>query len=161
LRNEVTSFDYKDNTFTKRVVDETGIKLDIIAVSDADATVRLNAMLGSGNYPDLIIGREISVSDLSYWGSQGIFLALDNYDIKSWTNIKAMMDEYPALDQRIRGADGKIYALPSVNDCLHCRYSQGRAGGGRPPHDDPLSLYPEVLYPGHDDRFAQGIGENS
>jgi putative aldouronate transport system substrate-binding protein len=145
LGTQVTSFDYRDNSFTKRVVDETGINLDIIAVADADANVRLNAMLGSGNYPDLIIGRNISVSDLSYWGSQGVFLPLDQYDISSWPNIKTIMDEYPALEQRIRGADGKIYALPSVNDCLHCVYSGGRAWYYMPWTRDNNRKVPETI----------------
>jgi len=29
---------------------------------------------------------------------------------------------------------------------------------GRTAHDDPLPLYPEILYPGNDDRLVKGIG---
>jgi putative aldouronate transport system substrate-binding protein len=145
LDNQVTSYAYADNTFTKRVVDETGIKLDIIGVASADAAPRLNAMLGSGDYPDLIIGHSMNVGDLSYWGSQGIFLALDKYDIKGWPNIKAMMDEYPGVERQIRGADGNIYALPAVNDCLHCVYCNGRAWYYMPWTRDNKRKVPETI----------------
>lgn len=145
LGNSVTSFSYNDNTFTKRIVDTTGIKLDFIAVSPADARTRLNAMLASSDYPDLLMKQDLSVGDLSYWGSQGVFQSLDNYNITSWPNIKAMMDEYPQLDKVIRGADGKIYGLPAVNDCLHCVYSYGRAYYYMPWARDNNKKLPETI----------------
>jgi putative aldouronate transport system substrate-binding protein len=55
LNERVSSYDYKDNLFTKKIVDETGINLEIIASSFADAPERLNVMLNTGDYPDLIM----------------------------------------------------------------------------------------------------------
>ncbi|MDR2096271.1 MAG: extracellular solute-binding protein [Treponema sp.] len=148
LANSVTSFDYKDNAFTKKITDETGIKLDIISSSDADANTRLNAMLASGQYPDIILTGYTgfgSINNLTYWGSQGILIPLDKYNIKSYPNIKKVLDEYPAADQRIRGADGHIYGLPYVNDCLHCIYSYGRAWYHMPFLRDNNRKVPETI----------------
>ncbi|MDR1901676.1 MAG: extracellular solute-binding protein [Treponema sp.] len=129
IGNLVSSFDYADNAFTKRIVDETGIKLDIIGVSDTDYKARLNVLLGSGDYPDLIISRysDVTLNDLIYFGNEGIFISMDQFNPLAYPNIKAAFEEYPAAYDRVRGADGKLYSLPTVNDCLHCRFRGGRA----------------------------------
>jgi putative aldouronate transport system substrate-binding protein len=122
----VSSLAYEDNAFTKRVVDETGVKLDITWANNADTTERLNLLLSTGNYPD-VISAGLSLNDLNYYAGQGIFIPLDEYDpLNSYPNIKAAYTLYPAIKEKITGSDGKIYALPTLNDCLHCVYSMGR-----------------------------------
>ena len=119
LGSMVTSFDYADNDATKKIMDETGIKLDIIASSATDANTRRNVLLSSGDYPDLFIGNYIGRDFMTYYASQGIFLPLDDYNPTSYPNIKALWDEYPSVYTIIRW-NGKIYALPGINDCEHC-----------------------------------------
>lgn len=126
LDNFVTSYDYADNAFTKRVVDETGIQMEFVAVSDADKVEKLNVLLNSDDYPDLIRG-SINRADMAYYGQQGIIIPLDEYDFLSYPNIKAAFDQYPALLDIVATADGTTYALPDVNECLHCIYSRGRS----------------------------------
>jgi len=87
---------------------------------------QLNVLLSSGNYPEVIIAETLGYGDMVYYAGQGIFTALDPYDPLGYPNIKAAFDEYPALQQKTRSNDGKMYGLPSVNDCLHCIYSGGR-----------------------------------
>lgn len=130
IGQQVSSYNYADNAFTKRVVDETGIQLEFVAVGDADKKEKLNVLLNSGDYPDLIRDAEggtIKNTDMDYYAQQGIFLPLDDYDILSYPNIKAAFDEYPALTDIVVASDGKTYGLPEVNDCLHCIYSSGRS----------------------------------
>ena len=128
LGSLVSSYDYKDNKFTQKIVDETGINLQIIASSGADAVQRLNVLLSTGDYPDLIIrplsgsSYALTMADLAFYAKEGIFISLDQYDPMSYPNIKAAFDEYPALNDILRGPDGKLYALPTVNECVHCRY---------------------------------------
>jgi putative aldouronate transport system substrate-binding protein len=121
-----SSFAYADNVFTQRVVKETGIMLDISSAGGASQRERLNLLLATGDYPDLIISGSVSLNDMNYYATQGIFIALDPYDPLSYRNIKAAYDEFPALNEVTRGTDGKLYALPQVNDCIHCTYGQGR-----------------------------------
>lgn len=124
----MSSFDYDDNVFTKKVVDETGIQLEFNAVSQADANEKLNVMLNSGEYPDIIRANYfMQLTDMNYYASQGIFISLDEYDLSQYDNIQTMMEEYPASVQYCTAADGKMYAIPEVNDCFHCAYSGGRA----------------------------------
>ncbi|MDR0449749.1 MAG: extracellular solute-binding protein [Treponema sp.] len=145
IGSQVTSLDYADNLFTKRIVDETGIKLNITGVNSSDLSQRMNVMLSSGDYPDLIINDNLGINDMLYYANQGIFIALDEYDPLSYPNIKAAFDEYPAFNQRLRGSDGKLYALPAANDCLHCRFRMGRASYYMPFIRDNGLKAPETL----------------
>jgi putative aldouronate transport system substrate-binding protein len=124
--NVVSSYTYADNRFTKRVVDDTGVNLNITVGSAANKREQLNLILSAGDYPEVLITDTLSFNDLVYYAGQGILISLDEYDPLGYPNIKAAFDEYPALNERLRSNDGKMYALASVNDCLHCIYSGAR-----------------------------------
>lgn len=126
LDQVVTSYDYDKNDFTKKMVDETGIKLNFIACTPADAAAKLNTMLNSNDYPDLI--KPLFNSDtntMDYYAQQGIYVPLDQY-VDRYPNIAKAYQQYPTLKSFDSGSDGKVYALPEVNECLHCLYSGGR-----------------------------------
>jgi putative aldouronate transport system substrate-binding protein len=122
--NVVTSYDVKDNLFTQKIVKETGINLEIISETSG-TTDQLSVLLNSGNYPE-VINKGLTFDNMLYYAGQGIFIPLDDYNPLSYPQIKAAYDEYPTLDLVTRGLDGKLYALPAVNDCMHCIYSGGR-----------------------------------
>jgi putative aldouronate transport system substrate-binding protein len=124
--NVVSSYTYADNAFTKKVTDDTGIEFDFTIGSIANKREQLNVLLSAGNYPEILITDTLGYSELVYYAGQGIFKALDEYDPFGYPNIKAAFDEYPAMNEKLRSNDGKLYAFPSVNDCLHCIYSGGR-----------------------------------
>jgi putative aldouronate transport system substrate-binding protein len=123
----VTTFDYPENKLTKTVVDETGIRLSFTAVSTADRNEKMSVLLNSGDYPDIIFGGNLSVGDISYYAGQGVLTPLDNYHTLEYPNIGKTFAEYPALNQKLRGSDGKLYALPIINDQLHVNHRYGRA----------------------------------
>jgi putative aldouronate transport system substrate-binding protein len=122
---KTTSYDYNDNVFTKQVVDQTGIQLQITSATGAESTERLNVMLNAGSYPDILLSTGTSL-DLEYYSGQGIIIPLDDYEPLSFPNIKRVFDEFPYVMERITASDGKMYAMPSVNECLHCTYQHGR-----------------------------------
>jgi putative aldouronate transport system substrate-binding protein len=122
--NVVTSYDVKDNLFTQKIVKETGINLEIISETSG-TTDQLSVLLNSGNYPE-VVNKSLSFDNMLYYAGQGIFMPLDNYDPLGYPQIKAAYDEYPTLDLVTRGFDGKLYALPDVNDCIFCVYQGGR-----------------------------------
>ena len=131
LGNLVSSYDYKDNLFTQKIVNETGINLEFISSSPADSVQRLNVLLSTGDYPDIIIRPNSgtyaeTLANITFYAKEGIYLALDEYDPLSFKNIKEMFDEYPAVNDVCRGPDGKLYAIPAINDCIHCRYANNQ-----------------------------------
>jgi putative aldouronate transport system substrate-binding protein len=123
--DNLTSFDYKDNAFTKKIVDETGINLTVVSTSAADGVERLNIMLNTGDYPDIIFAHYTSI-DMDYYARQGVIIPMDNLDPLSYPLIKRVFDLYPEAKSKITGSDGKMYALPYIDVCLHCTYQFGR-----------------------------------
>jgi putative aldouronate transport system substrate-binding protein len=140
--NEITtSFDYKDNLFTKKLVDETGIDLRVTGTPGADARERLNVLMNTGDYPDIISGD----LDIEYYANQGSIIALDPYDPMSFPNINRVFTENPQAPLLLTASDGKMYALPAVNQCLHCTYSYGRIWFYMPWVRDTGRKTPETL----------------
>jgi putative aldouronate transport system substrate-binding protein len=120
----VSSTAYTDNLFTKKVTDETGISIEFIT-SPGSATERLNAMLSSGDYPDIImagLGKDI----IEYYAQQGIFISVDKYDPLSYPSIKAAFEKYPQLEEMMRLADGELHGFARLSSCIHCEQSNGR-----------------------------------
>ena len=70
--------------------------------------------------PDAAMGLDFTPSDQVNYGSQGIFLPLQDYieDIGVFT--KEVYDEETINE--ITAPDGNLYALAGINDCYHCLY---------------------------------------
>ena len=131
LNNLVSSYDYKDNLFTQKITDETGINLEIVATTGASASERLNVLLNTGDYTDLIIknyasSQVLTMAEMVYYASEGIYISLDEYDPMSFPNIKRAFDLYPAFNDMLRSGDGKLYGLPAANEAVHTRFSNNQ-----------------------------------
>jgi putative aldouronate transport system substrate-binding protein len=120
-----TSYTYEDNTFTRKISDETGVRLIVDSSSTSDMSMRVSTMLNTGDYPEAFYGYGFSKNDLDFYARQGIFIPLDSYDLSKYPTIKRLLDLYPVVTQSTTGADGKMYALPAYNDCLNCDYDYG------------------------------------
>ena len=147
--DNLTSYDYKDNLFTKKIVDETGINLQVTSSTNGpDAIEKLNLMLSTGDYPDIVFSSYVNL-DMDYYAQQGVFIPLDNLDPLSYPGIKRVFDLYPEAKQKITGSDGKIYGMPYIDVCLHCTYQFGRIWYYMPWIRDNNLKVPETL-----DEFA-------
>ncbi|MCL2319146.1 MAG: extracellular solute-binding protein, partial [Treponema sp.] len=142
--DRLTSLEYKDNAFTKKVVDESGVNLVITSTNFADRRERLNIILNSGDYPDIIYTNSFPV-DMEYYAKQGIFIPLDGYDPMSFPRIKRAFEVYPEAKVKTVGSDGKLYSLPTVEYCLHCIYQFGRIWYYMPWVRDNNRKVPETL----------------
>jgi len=125
LDNITSSFGLGENDFTDKIYSDTGIKLEFIACNYSEKKEKLNVLLNSGDYPHMIRDN-MQLNDMQYYADQGIFIAVDDYGLMDYPNIKAMFDEFPEINEALRGNDGKLYAYPEVNDCLHNIYRGGR-----------------------------------
>ncbi|MDR2374839.1 MAG: hypothetical protein LBD96_00200 [Treponema sp.] len=119
-----TSYTYADHLFVKKVVDETGINIEYVSISSRDQE---NIMLSTGTYPDILMDTDMNPVDVAYYGAQGIFQALDAYDPLSYPNIGKAYADFPAMLDKVKGSDGRIYGLPWINECLHCLFNYGRS----------------------------------
>ncbi|GAC1544342.1 MAG: extracellular solute-binding protein [Herpetosiphon sp.] len=118
--------DFGTNAFTKWYEQQTNVHIEWLTLPTADeGLAKLNLMLSSGDYPDVIMGfRNISPAQLQVYGQQGIFLPLNDLIEKSGPNIKKAFAQYPKGKEVSTASDGKIYGLPEINDCYHCSMAQ-------------------------------------
>ena len=87
----------------------TGVKANFNQVKGSDWNTKLNLMLASGQYPDIILRGGI---DLEMYGvDQEILLPLDEYIEQYMPNYKAYLDADPAMAQTLRSSDGKTYQI--------------------------------------------------
>lgn len=121
----VTSTSYNENLFTKKVADETGVLVDFISSSNGTME-KMNVMLSAGDYPDLVMFYGMDQSTMNYWADQGIFIALDDYDLMDYPNIREALTKYPKFETVIKAGDGKIHCLPTLNESQHLAASYGR-----------------------------------
>lgn len=110
------------NEFFKWYEDLTNVHIEFIEVEPAAMTERLNLMLVSGEYPDILMCSGVTpVQEVTY-GSQGTFLALNDLIDKWGKETQDVFSLYDTLPGAITAPDGNIYSLPNINDCFHCDY---------------------------------------
>lgn len=149
LNDRVENLDAEHNAFTKMLEEATGVKLKFITApeSTADAKTKLNLLLNSGDYPDIISFRAgINRNEMAMYAEQGIFIALDEYLTDEIApNAKEVFETNTAARIINSAADGMIYSLPDINDCYHCIYGNGRAWYYMPwMRDINNDVYPET-----------------
>ncbi|RAV23190.1 hypothetical protein [Paenibacillus contaminans] len=119
--------EWENNAATKWLEKKTNIDVNFVLGPETaeEAKQKLNLMLASGSkLPDVFMKSGLSTDQIATYGSQGLFLPLNDYIEKYGTNYKKLIEKYPNLLKQITAPDGKIYALPYVAECMHCMYSQ-------------------------------------
>jgi putative aldouronate transport system substrate-binding protein len=131
-QDATTVGDWNKNKTTEWFEKRTGLKINFKAVltTGADGSTdltKINAMLSGGDLPDAFMGIPFSVAQLSLYGQQGLFQPLDSLIATYAPETRKAMTDYKDLKSLNAGTDGKLYIMPGVNDCYHCRSSPGRA----------------------------------
>lgn len=108
--------------FVKWYEDKTNIHIEWTEIPTDGSKEKLNLMLSTGNLPDIILGMNVSTNDIASYGEDGTFLMLDDYIDEYGDEFKKVMEETEGIETAITSPDGHIYALPSINDCLHNKY---------------------------------------
>ncbi len=113
--------DFATNDFTKYMEELTGIKMEFLTGGRDDWQDRLNMLLQTDDYPDIIFN--VAPNIAKYGVGEGIFIPLDEYlTEENVPNYLKVMEEFN-LDVT-RETDGKIYSLAEINDCFHCKYAR-------------------------------------
>ncbi|GHH97875.1 extracellular solute-binding protein [Neobacillus kokaensis] len=116
--------DFKTNEFTKWYEEKTGVHIKWEVLPEEGAMEKLNLMLASGEYPDVIMDMGLKPAQLRVYGEKGVFLKLNDLIEKYGVQTKKMFNEMPLVEDAVKTPDGHIYALPQVNECFHCTTSQ-------------------------------------
>ncbi len=109
--------DIKTNSSAVWLEKKTGVRIEWIETSKVDAKTKLNLMIASGEYPDVIIGMSgagLGVQDIPRFGKAGTFIPLNALIEKHGFYAKECFKDRPEMLEAITGADKNVYGLPLV-----------------------------------------------
>lgn len=106
------------NKFEERLVwseyaKMSNIKVNFQTVPFENLTEKRNLALANGDYPDALYSARVPAADLMKYGSQGVFIRLNDLIDQYAPNLKKLMEKYPDLRKALTMPDGNIYSFPS------------------------------------------------
>lgn len=116
--------DFDTNEFTKWLEEQTNIDLNLQVIPQEGSAEKINLVLASGTYPDVLLGFNLTPAQQAIYGGQGVFLPLNDLIEKYGIETKRAFAENPTIRDVITAPDGNIYSLPNINVCYHCLYDQ-------------------------------------
>jgi len=123
LRPSVTSYNSDKNLFTRYLEDLTGVDLEFTNSVQADFRQKLNVMMISGEYTDVILSAFYGPSELLLYGQQGLFIPLNDLIDQYAPNIKKALDENPLIKDAFTSDDGNMYSIPRIGKTKGTEYS--------------------------------------
>lgn len=97
----------------------TGIHWEFNTVPSDSFAEKKNLILASQDLPDLFYGGGLSKADEVTYGSQGLFIPLNDLIDTCMPNFKAAIERWPELYNECVTLDGNIYALPKLWQTPH------------------------------------------
>lgn len=122
--NQSPNLSTLDNPFTKQVEEITNVDLEFIVGLPNDNNDKRNVLMASGDYPEVFLSGNFTPAEQMKYGKQGVFLPLNDLIDQHAPYLKKVFEERPDLEKAVTAPDGNIYAMPQVNECYHCWYSQ-------------------------------------
>jgi putative aldouronate transport system substrate-binding protein len=129
LGRSIPGLSYPENHYANLVEEKTGVAVayqDVPLGDDGQTTV--NAMLSGGDLPDAIMcGMALfTPSQVAIYGEMGMFVPVDELIDRLAPHIREMFQQFPEMRSLFTAPDGRMYAVPSMNDCYHCKSSDVR-----------------------------------
>jgi putative aldouronate transport system substrate-binding protein len=125
VANQPSVEDFSTNEFTKWYEEKTNVHVEWIVLPEGeDGIQKLNLMLSSGDIPDVIMGFGLTAAQIELYGSQGIFIPINDLIDTYGVNIQNAFAQYPLAKEVVTSPSGNIYSLPEINDCYHCSVAQ-------------------------------------
>ena len=121
--------DMATNYYSTHLAETTGVNLSYVTVpAGEDGKTKVNAIMAGGDLPHaMMVGQDIfSPSEVSIYGSQGMFLPLDTLIDEYAPHVLDMFEAFPDMRAQYTSPDGRMYGLPSMNDCFHCKSANVR-----------------------------------
>lgn len=115
---------FATNEFTKWYEEKTNVHIEWEVVPEQSMQEKLNLVLASEDYPDVILGLNVSPAQEMIYGTEGVFLPLNDLIEKQGTQTKKLFADRPDIQAAITAPGGNIYSLPEINECYHCSMSQ-------------------------------------
>jgi putative aldouronate transport system substrate-binding protein len=114
------------NWMTQFYEQKTNVRVNWIMIPTEQFRERVNLAMASGDQADLVVSAfgagQIGQSEIMRFAAQQVILPIQDYIDSDTVNMKKALAEQPLWRQTITMPNGNIYALPSLNECLHCSY---------------------------------------
>lgn len=104
-----------DNRAFQLVEKRTNVKWDLQSVSGVELEEKRGLLLATGQYPDVFYKAGLSQEVLDEYGTQGIFIPMNDLIEAYMPNLSKLMEENSAIGQAITSQDGNIYGLPFIH----------------------------------------------
>lgn len=123
-----SSIKLEDTAIYKHMEEMTNVKLKVNNVNLAENDEKRNVLINSGDYPEVFIKGGMSPDELYKYGSEGIFVALEDYLVEYAPNYTAIINERDAWAE-VTSIDGHIYstfevAKPNTGNTPHMWINQ-------------------------------------
>ncbi len=112
--------DMETNQTTTMYEDMTNVHINWEQVINIRYEEKINVILASGDYPDIFMNTRLEPTQVMVYGSQGVFLPLNDLIEKHGFHMKKMFEEEPRIKNSITANDGNIYSLPYISACYQC-----------------------------------------
>jgi putative aldouronate transport system substrate-binding protein len=114
--------DFNSNSAAKWYEDHTGVRVSYSFVPYQGTLEALNLLLAGGEYPDIVMCESITPAVETSYGSQGIFIPLNDLISRYGHWMNEAFKRYPELPAALVHPDGNIYSLPTINEAFHTYY---------------------------------------
>lgn len=115
--------DYNENEFTRYLEELTNVHLNWVEVdfggSDDDNVTKLNIMLASGDYPDILLQNSFKKNTLYQAGLDGVLIPLNDLIEEYAPNLSAIFAQRPDIKAQWTAPDGNIYGLGYITEYFH------------------------------------------
>ncbi len=114
------------NEWFDYIKDLANIEIEVDNATGNSGQQKINLLLASqSNLPDVFLTFNNNISDeqLALYGSQGVFVNLNEYSDLT-PNLNKIKKDDPKLIQAITMDDGGVYSLLNINPSTHVQYAQ-------------------------------------
>lgn len=111
--------DLYNNQFTQWLYEQTGVKIEWVMGPAADRDEKLNALIASGDYPEVIFNAPFDASQQQVYGSLGLIIPLNDLIEEYGVETKRIFAEVPDIEKALVRENGTIYCLSTYMDSPH------------------------------------------
>lgn len=109
-----------ENRWTKWIQENAPVDVEFVAIPRWESGEKYNALFASGTAPDLI--EEFGVDNMNTFYANGLLMPLNDLIENSSVEYKAILEEYPVLEEFLTKDDGQMYTFGVVNPATTNHY---------------------------------------
>jgi putative aldouronate transport system substrate-binding protein len=110
------AINYNEMEIFKKMFEDTNVKINWTNLSEESfATTKQLIIQDTRNLPDAMYHAGFSDRDIIQYSAAGTIISFDNY-LEYMPNFKSILEKRPDIRKVISAPDGKIYALPRVEE---------------------------------------------